>query len=75
MSDPVVPVVPVVPPKPWYMSKTILVNLMMGIGMIVGQFYPPVQAMIQEYLGEAGTAWALINIILRLISKDKVSIS
>jgi hypothetical protein len=73
MSDPVV--VPVVPAKPWYMSKTILVNIMMGLAMIVGQFYPSAQAIIMEYLGEAGTAWALINIVLRLITKDRVSIS
>jgi hypothetical protein len=67
------PEVPAV--KPFWQSKTILVNILMGIAMIVGQFNPSIQAMIQEYLGEAGTAWALINIVLRLISKDKISIS
>lgn len=68
-----VPSVPAV--KPWWQSKTILVNILLGIGMVVGQFNPSIQAMIQEYLGEAGTAWALINIVLRLISKDKITIS
>ncbi len=67
------PEVPAV--RPWWRSKTILVNIIMAIAMIVGQFNPSIQAMIQEYLGEAGTAWALINIVLRLVTKDKVSIS
>lgn len=61
--------------KPWWQSKTILVNILLGVGMVVGQFNPSIQAMIQEYLGEAGTAWALINIVLRLVSRDKISIS
>lgn len=61
--------------KPWWQSKTILVNILMGLAMIIGQFNPSIQAMIQEYLGEAGTAWALINIVLRLITKDKIVIS
>lgn len=73
MSDPVVVTAPV--EKKWYTSKTILVNLVMGLAMIIGQFNPSIQAVLVEYLGEAGTAWALINIVLRLITKDSVSIS
>lgn len=61
--------------KPFWQSKTILVNILAGIAMIVAQFYPAAAVVIHEYLGEAGTAWAIINIVLRLISKDKVSIT
>lgn len=61
--------------KPWYFSKTILVNVIMGIAMILAQFKPEVAAWITSNLGEAGTAWAFINVVLRIITKDKVSIS
>lgn len=61
--------------KPWYLSKTILVNVLMGLAMVVAQFQPVLAAGIKEYLGEAGTAWAIINIVLRVVTKDKVSIS
>lgn len=61
--------------KPWYSSKTILVNIVMGVALIVAQFNPSAAAFIKDYLGEAGAAWAVINVILRLVTKDKVSIS
>lgn len=61
--------------KPLWQSKTILVNIIMGVCMILAQFNPGASAFIQQYLGEAGTAWAVINIILRIVTKDKVSIS
>ena len=61
--------------KPWYLSKSILVNIIMGIAMVVASFKPGAADFIKQYLGEAGTAWAFINIILRLVSKDKISIA
>ncbi len=61
--------------KPFWQSKTILVNILMGLAMILAQFNPSAAEFIKQYLGEAGTAWAIINIVLRLISKDKISIS
>jgi len=61
--------------KPWYLSKTILVNIFMGLAMIIGSFKPSVADFIKVYFAEAGTAWAFINIILRAISKDKLSLS
>jgi hypothetical protein len=60
--------------KPFWQSKTILVNIIMGLAMIVAQFKPEVAAVMQQYLGEAGSAWAIINIALRIISKDKIAI-
>lgn len=61
--------------KPWYLSKTILANILMGIALIVAQFKPGAQEFVQQYLGVAGSAWAFINIVLRLVTKDKIEIT
>jgi hypothetical protein len=58
--------------KPWYLSKTILVNILMGIALIVAQFSPSAAEFIRTYFAEAGTAWALVNIVLRLLTKKEV---
>lgn len=61
--------------KPWYLSKTILVQILMGLAMIMAVFVPAAADFIKQYFAEAGSAWALINIVLRLVTKDKVEIS
>lgn len=60
-------------PKAWYESKTILVNILAGIAMIVGVFLPGVGAFISEHFSEMGGGWAIINIALRLITKKEIS--
>lgn len=60
--------------KPWYLSKMILVNILMGVAMIVAQFKPEAAAFIREYFAEGGMVWAFINVVLRAVTKDKVSL-
>lgn len=60
-------------PKKWYLSKTILVNVLMGLAMIVAVFSPSVSDFIKQYFAEAGTGWALVNIILRVITKEEIT--
>jgi hypothetical protein len=60
--------------KKWYSSKTILVNLLAGVALMVAQFNPEIAKLIQENFNEAGLGWALVNVILRLVTKDKVQI-
>jgi hypothetical protein len=57
-------------PRPWYTSKTILAQIVGLIAIIV----PQSQALIQEYFMEAGSAWVAINLLLRLVTKDKLQI-
>lgn len=61
--------------KPFWQSKTILVNMLMALAVIVGQFYPPIGDFIKVNFDVAAPVWAVINMILRLISKDGISIS
>lgn len=57
--------------KPFWQSKTFWIQILGAVALAI----PSSRQFIQDNLGEAGAAWALINIVLRLISKDKVSIS
>ena len=59
--------------KPWYLSKSILINMLMGVAMIVASFSPSAAAFIQEHFAASGGAWALVNVVLRLITKKEIS--
>jgi hypothetical protein len=71
MADPVL--VPPVEAKKWYESKSVWTNLLMGLAMIVSVFYAPAADFIRMYFAEAGLGWALLNILLRLITKREIS--
>lgn len=59
--------------KKWYLSKTILVNILMGVAMIVSVFKPGVGDFIREHFAETGSAWALVNVVLRLVTKEEIA--
>ena len=59
--------------KSKWLSKTLWVNILAGVGMIVGQFYPPAQAFLAEHFSAVGGAWAIINIGLRLATKTELT--
>ena len=61
--------------KPFYLSKTFWVQLLALVGVAVGAKVPAVAEFIQNYFAELGSGWALVNMALRFISKDKVSLS
>lgn len=63
--------------KPW-LSKTVIVNAVMGVVMAVAAFYPPAKVVsdfISAHAAEIGMVWGILNIILRAITKDKISLS
>lgn len=59
--------------KPFYLSKTIMVNILAGVAMIVAVFQPSVGAFIQEHFSAVGGGWAILNVALRLITKKEIS--
>lgn len=61
--------------KPWWQSKTILVNILAGVALILAEFKPEAAEFIRQNLGETGIAWAFVNVVLRFVTKDKVSIT
>ncbi len=62
--------------KPWQ-SKTILLNGVMGLAAFVALFIPQASVIKQFIDANAvsiGTIWSVLNIILRTITKDKISL-
>lgn len=70
MADPVV--IDPVAEKKWYESKMIWTNILMGLAMIVGNFYAPAAEFIKSWFSEMGMGWALLNIVMRLITKKEI---
>jgi hypothetical protein len=61
--------------KPWYLSKMMLVNLIMAVAGVVAVFKPEAAEFAKQYLGEGAVFWGVLNLILRAITKDKISIN
>lgn len=60
--------------KPFYLSKTLWVNVLAVLGLVIGGQVPVVGEFIKQYFSELGAGWAVVNTVLRLISKDKLSL-
>lgn len=62
--------------KPWQ-SKTLLLNGALGVLAFVALFVPgaeAAQAFINGHGAEIGMVWSILNIILRAVTKDKISL-
>ena len=63
--------------KPWQ-SKTIFLNGTLGLVAFIAIFYPPASVVTEYLKAHAETvalAWAFANIILRAVTKDKISLA
>lgn len=63
--------------KPWYESKTILVNLVLGICAALSAVVPQlasVSAWINANASLIGMVWAGLNVVLRFVSKDAIQL-
>jgi len=62
--------------RPW-LSKTILVNAVAGLCVALSPFIPAlagVNQFIQAHAVEVGVAWSVLGVVLRLVTKDKISL-
>lgn len=60
--------------KPWYLSKTVLVNIIAGLAMILSHFVPGAATFLNENFGIAGAGWAILNVVLRVLTKKEISL-
>lgn len=61
--------------KSIWRSKTLWVNVMAVVAILVAQWQPEAASFIQENFAELGGGWAVLNTILRLVSSDKLYLS
>lgn len=62
--------------RPWQ-SKTVVVNGLMGLLSAAALFMPGAGAVgewMNGHAAEIGMAWGILNIVLRAVTKDKVSL-
>lgn len=63
--------------KPWH-SKTVVLNGIMGLLSAAALFVPGAESVgqwLNGHAAEVGMAWGILNIVLRAVTKDKVSLS
>lgn len=63
--------------RPWQ-SKTLFVNGVMGGLSALALFWPGASGLaewLNGHAAEVGMAWGILNIVLRAVTKDKVSLS
>ena len=62
--------------KPWQ-SKTMVLNALLGLASAVALFWPAanvVPQFVQAHGAEVGMVWALLGIVLRAVTKDRISL-
>ena len=62
--------------KPWQ-SKTVVVNALMGLFGAVALFMPGAASaaeFLTSHAAEISVVWGVANVILRLVTKDKISL-
>ena len=57
--------------KPWYESKTIWVNVLTLVGVVISSVtaWPE----LQQYGAQLATALAIVNVLLRLITSEGIT--
>lgn len=55
--------------KPWF-SRTIIFNILFAASAL----YPPVSDWLKSHVEILGMVWGGLNVVLRLVTKDKISL-
>lgn len=61
--------------KPFYLSKTLWLQVIGIVVIVLGSSSPGISEFLKANFSEVGAGWLALNAILRLVSKDKLSIS
>lgn len=55
--------------KKWYLSKTVWMQVLALVAVVV----PASSKVISEHFAAAGMGWAIVNLVLRAITKQELS--
>lgn len=61
--------------KSMFASKTLWVQVLAVIAIVVGSFSKPVGDFLALHFSAVGAGWAVVNAALRFLSKDKLQLS
>jgi hypothetical protein len=61
--------------KKWWQSRTKWLQFFGLLTLLVGSKVPGMDAFLKEYFSEVGVGWAVINMVLRAVTKEKLEIS
>lgn len=61
--------------KQWWQSKTLWLQVIGIITLLVGSKVPALESFLKEYFSEVGVGWAIVNAILRAITKKEITLA
>lgn len=64
--------------KKWYLSKTVWLNMVGGVALALSAAVPSLKGVSDAIAANAvliGTIWAGLNLVLRMVTKDKIVLS
>lgn len=63
--------------KPWYFSKSILLNMFMGVLVALAPAIPaakPLADLVQNNMMMVAAIWSVLGVFFRVVSKDKIQL-
>ncbi|MBK7380545.1 MAG: hypothetical protein IPJ03_16440 [Ignavibacteriales bacterium] len=61
--------------KSWWQSKTLWLQIIGVVSILVGTKVPALDSFLKEYFSEVGIGWAVLNAILRAITKKEITLA
>lgn len=60
--------------KSWWQSKTLWLQVIGIVTLLVSGKVPALADFLKEYFSEVGIGWAIVNAILRAITKKEITL-
>lgn len=60
--------------KSWWQSKSIWLGILTGIAAALSPIVPSLASYLSAHMAVIGVIWSVVAIVLRVVSKDKISL-
>lgn len=61
--------------KSWWQSKTLWLQIIGVVTILLGSKVPALSDFLKEYFSEVGIGWAVLNAIIRAITKKEITLA